>query len=239
MRRSRASPTTRAAIGTVRSARGGARGVAGGPTSRTAAGSVLPCRLHAARADRRRSPSRTRPLSMPSCSGAGEAMTTLAANPRRLGAQDRLPRRAAHLGADADPPSPHVHCVVPGGGLSPDGTRWIDGRPDFFLAGQPAVAPVPPAVPRTPANRLRRRRDLGFFGDLAHLADPDAFARHLRRDAARRLGRLRQDAVRRPRAGPRLSRPLHASRRHRQQPPRRASTTIMSRSPGRIIATTA
>src|SRR5258708_27774691 len=32
---------------------------------------------------------------------------------------------------------PHVHCVVPGGGLSPDGTRWIASRPNFFLAVKP------------------------------------------------------------------------------------------------------
>jgi hypothetical protein len=32
---------------------------------------------------------------------------------------------------------PHVHCVVPGGGLSSDGTRWVAARPSFFLAIKP------------------------------------------------------------------------------------------------------
>ena len=81
---------------------------------------------------------------------------------------------------------------------------------------------------------------LGFFGDLADLAD----ARRLRRPpatsfGAHRLGRLRQAAVRRPRAGAGLSRPLHPSRRHRQLPPGRAGRRPGRASAGRTIATTA
>jgi hypothetical protein len=75
-------------------------------------------------------------------------------------------------------PHPHLHCVVPGGGLSPDGTRWIACRPGFFL-------PV-----RVRSRRFRRRvldalpeacnaGPLHFAGSLQPLAEPAGFAAHL------------------------------------------------------------
>jgi len=114
---------------------------------------------------------------------AVEAMTTLAANPRRLGA--KIGGLAIlHTWGQALTHHPHVHCVVPGGGLSLDGTRWIEGRANFFLA----VKPLSRLFRRLFLERLRAafdRDDLGFFGDLAHLADPVAFVAHLA--AARRV----------------------------------------------------
>ena len=67
---------------------------------------------------------------------SAEAMTTLAANPRRLGAQIGVVA-VLHTWGQTLTHHPHVHCVVPGGGLSPDGTRWVAGRPNFFLAVKP------------------------------------------------------------------------------------------------------
>jgi hypothetical protein len=108
---------------------------------------------------------------------AVEAMTTLAANPRRLGA--KIGGLAIlHTWGQALIHHPHVHCVVPGGGLSLDGARWIEGRENFFLA----VKPLSRLFRRLFLERLRATFDghkLGFFGDLAHLADPKAFATHL------------------------------------------------------------
>ena len=67
---------------------------------------------------------------------SAEAMTTLAANPRRLGA--RIGGLAVlHTWGQTLTHHPHVHCIVPGGGLSSDGTRWVAGRPNFFLAVKP------------------------------------------------------------------------------------------------------
>ena len=67
---------------------------------------------------------------------AVEAMTTLAANPRRLGA--KIGGLAIlHTWGQALTHHPHVHCVAPGGGLSLDGSRWIEGRANFFLAVKP------------------------------------------------------------------------------------------------------
>ena len=77
---------------------------------------------------------------------------------------------------------PHVHCVVPGGGLSPDGTRWVGGRPNFFLA----VKPLAKLFRRLFLERLQKAFDAGalrFFGDLVNLADPASFhalAAHMR-----------------------------------------------------------
>jgi Putative transposase len=73
---------------------------------------------------------------------------------------------------------------VPGGGLSLDGSRWIAGRANFFLA----VKPLSRLFRRLFLERLQAAFDaksLGFFGDLAYLANPAAFAAHLA--AARRL----------------------------------------------------
>ncbi|MGF6312524.1 hypothetical protein ABIB82_006418 [Bradyrhizobium sp. i1.8.4] len=73
---------------------------------------------------------------------------------------------------------PHVHCVVPGGGLSPDSARWIASRPNFFLA----VKPLARLFRRLFFERLTATFDAGtlnFFGDLASLAEPAAFAAHL------------------------------------------------------------
>lgn len=104
---------------------------------------------------------------------AAEAMSTLAANPRRLGAGIGVVA-VLHTWGQALTHHPHVHCVVPGGGLSPDGARWIASRPNFFLA----VKPLARLFRRLFLERLTAAFNAGtlhFFGDLAALAGPDAF----------------------------------------------------------------
>jgi len=108
---------------------------------------------------------------------AAEAMSTLAANPRRLGAGIGVVA-VLHTWGQALTHHPHVHCVVPGGGLSPDSARWIASRPNFFLA----VKPLARLFRRLFLERLTAAFDAGtlnFFGDLASLAKPAAFAAHL------------------------------------------------------------
>jgi Putative transposase/Transposase zinc-binding domain len=115
---------------------------------------------------------------------SAEAMTTLAANPRRLGAQIGVVA-VLHTWGQTLTHHPHLHCVVPGGGLSPDGTRWVAGRPNFFLA----VKPLAKLFRRLFLERLQKAFDAGalrFFGDLVHLAEPASFhalAAHMRRAA--------------------------------------------------------
>ena len=109
---------------------------------------------------------------------AVEALRTIAADPKHLGAEIGLVA-VLHSWGQTLQHHPHIHCLVPGGGPSLDGTRWVACRPGFFL-------------PVRVLSRLFRRlflaeldaafaaSRLGFFGDLAALAEPAAFARRLK-----------------------------------------------------------
>jgi Putative transposase/Transposase zinc-binding domain len=104
---------------------------------------------------------------------AAETLTTIAADPKHLGARVGL-TAVLHTWGSALTHHPHLHVIVPGGGLSPDGARWIPCKPGFFL-------------PVRVLSRLFRRlfleglaalheaSRLAFFGDLAPLADAPAF----------------------------------------------------------------
>jgi hypothetical protein len=73
---------------------------------------------------------------------------------------------------------PHVHMIVPGGGLSPDGQRWIAARPNFFLP----VLVLSKLFRRLMLDKLvaaHRAGKLRFFGEHAHLGERDAFAAFL------------------------------------------------------------
>ena len=61
-----------------------------------------------------------------------ETLTTIAADPKHLGAQIGF-FAVLHTWGQNLHFHPHLHCVVPGGGLSPDGQRWVSCRPGFFL----------------------------------------------------------------------------------------------------------
>jgi hypothetical protein len=108
---------------------------------------------------------------------AAETLTTIAMDPKRLGARIGF-TAVLHTWGSALTHHPHVHVIVPGGGLSSDGQRWISCKPRFFL-------PV-----RVLSRFFRRRfleglctlhkaRRLAFFGDLAELVDRDAFKARL------------------------------------------------------------
>ena len=74
---------------------------------------------------------------------------------------------------------PHVHCLVPGGGVALDGQRWVACKPNFLLS----VRALSKTFRRLFLDGLAaafRRGELGFFGELAPLADPDAFAERVR-----------------------------------------------------------
>jgi hypothetical protein len=63
---------------------------------------------------------------------AAETILEVAADPDHLGAQSGV-LAVLHTWGQNLQFHPHVHCVVPGGGLSPEGAQWIGSRPDFFL----------------------------------------------------------------------------------------------------------
>jgi Putative transposase/Transposase zinc-binding domain len=61
-----------------------------------------------------------------------ETLKTIASDPKHLGAEIGF-FAVLHTWGQNLPFHPHLHCVVPGGGLSPDGQRWVSCRPNFFL----------------------------------------------------------------------------------------------------------
>ncbi|MGZ2386086.1 hypothetical protein ACVIDN_007510 [Rhizobium brockwellii] len=82
------------------------------------------------------------------------------------------------------PYHPRIHCIVLGGGLSFDRSRWVARRQSFFLP----VRVLSRLFRRLFLNELKQAYDLGqlqFFGDIAGLADPLAFNRTIK--AARRI----------------------------------------------------
>jgi hypothetical protein len=105
---------------------------------------------------------------------AAETLRTIAADPRHLGAEIGIVAMLHTWGQNLHH-HPHIHCVVPGGGLSPEGPRWVACRPSFFLP----VRVLSRLFRRLFLDRLQDAFEhgaLGFFGDLAALADSAAFA---------------------------------------------------------------
>ncbi|PRD40378.1 IS91 family transposase, partial [Phyllobacterium phragmitis] len=98
---------------------------------------------------------------------SAETLTTIAADPRHLGARIGM-TSVLHSWGSALTHHPHVHFIVPGGGLSPDGTRWIACRPGFFLPVR-VLSRLFRRVFIEGLLALHRARDLVFFGDLAGL----------------------------------------------------------------------
>jgi hypothetical protein len=108
---------------------------------------------------------------------ASETMLTIAADPRHLGARIGI-TAVLHTWGSALTHHPHVHMIVPGGGIALDGERWISSRPAFLLP----VRVLGKLFRRLFLTRLIALHDAGrlaFFGSLAPLADRRAFQRHL------------------------------------------------------------
>jgi len=106
-----------------------------------------------------------------------ETLLSIAADPKHLGARIGM-TSVLHTWGSAMTHHPHVHVVVPGGGLSADGTRWIRCRPGFFLPVK-VLSRLFRRLFFEGLMRLHRVGKLRFFGDLVGLADPDNFAAHL------------------------------------------------------------
>jgi hypothetical protein len=73
---------------------------------------------------------------------------------------------------------PHVHVIVPGGGMSQDGTRWVACRPGFFLPVK-VLSRLFRRLFIEGLTKLHKAAKLRFFGELTGLADIDSFAAHL------------------------------------------------------------
>lgn len=105
---------------------------------------------------------------------SAETVTTIAADPRHLGARVGM-TSVLHTWGSALTHHPHVHMIVPGGGLSPDATRWIACRPGFLLPVR-VLARLFRRLFLEGLSALHKAGQLQFFGDLKRLADPAAFA---------------------------------------------------------------
>jgi len=108
---------------------------------------------------------------------SAETVTTIAADPKRLGAKVGM-TSVLHTWGSALTHHPHVHMIVPGGGLSPDGTRWVACKPGFFLHVR-VLSRLFRRLLIEGLMALHRAGELSFFSDLLGLSDPQAFAAYL------------------------------------------------------------
>jgi Putative transposase/Transposase zinc-binding domain len=108
---------------------------------------------------------------------AAETLRTIAADPRHLGARLRA-TLVLHTWGSQLTHHPHVHGIVPGGGLALDADRWVPSRPGFFLP----VRVLSRYFRRRfleELQQLHRHGELHFFGEHAELADSARFAEWL------------------------------------------------------------
>lgn len=108
---------------------------------------------------------------------SAQTLLTIAADPKHLGARIGM-TSVLHTWGSAMTHHPHVHVIVPGGGLSPDGSRWVTCRPGFFLPVK-VLSRLFRRLFLEGLIRLHQTGKLAFFGALAGLADPGDFAAYL------------------------------------------------------------
>lgn len=108
---------------------------------------------------------------------ASETMLTIAADKKHLGARIGI-TAVLHTWGSAMTHHPHVHMIVPGGGVAMDGSRWISSRPAFLLP----VRVLGALFRRLFLTRLAALHDAGrlrFFGSTGYLIERGAFLRQL------------------------------------------------------------
>jgi len=106
-----------------------------------------------------------------------ETLRTIAADPEHLGTEIGV-LAVLHTWGQNLLHHPHIHCLVPSGGIAPDGRRWIAGRPGFFLA----VRVLSRLFRGRFLHNLQRgfaAGELNFFSAHRHLHEPAAFRRYL------------------------------------------------------------
>lgn len=108
---------------------------------------------------------------------AAETLTTIAADPKHLGATIGLTAVLHTWGQNLDH-HPHVHCIVPGGGIAPDGKQWIRCRSGFFLPVR-VLSRLFRRLFLEGLKALHAAGELQFFTDLADLKDAGAFGKYL------------------------------------------------------------
>jgi hypothetical protein len=108
---------------------------------------------------------------------SAETMIAIAADPKHLGARIAI-TAVLHTWGSAMTHHPHVHMIVPGGGISADGSRWVSCRPSFFLPVQ-VLSRLFRGLFLAKLRAAHRAGRLNFFGNHAHLDDARAFKAYL------------------------------------------------------------
>lgn len=108
---------------------------------------------------------------------SAQTVTTIAADPKRMGARVGM-TSVLHTWGSALIHHPHIHMIVPGGGLSPHGRRWVACKPGFFLHVR-VLSRLFRRLFIEGFLALHRVAELTFFGDLIGLSEPQAFAAYL------------------------------------------------------------
>src|ERR1019366_3554013 len=186
-----------------------ARQMAGRKGIRTVAGELLPRRIYFASTDRRSgTPECARDLPHPVPRGVGNA-AYYRGRPQTPGGFDRVPRRASHLGPESSSPSASsLRCA----GWRHRTRRGTLGRlPEVILSSGPSAEPALPeqvsdlSEEGVSAGQAAIPRRDGRPGQTGGVRSP------LPRGGTDRMGRLRQATIRRSRASPEISGPLHTS----------------------------
>ena len=108
---------------------------------------------------------------------SAETLRTIAADPQHLGAEIGF-LTILHTWGQTLLHHPHLHCVVPGGGISPDGEHWIACRPGFFLPVR-VLSRLFRRLFLEQLHRAFKAGELHFYSQLEPLQDAQAFAAYL------------------------------------------------------------
>jgi hypothetical protein len=108
---------------------------------------------------------------------SSEAVLTIAADPKHLGARIGI-TAVLHTWGSTMTHHPHVHMIVPGGGIALDGKRWLSCQSRFLLP-VPVLAKLFPGLMLHKLLAAHKAGQLKFFGQHAHLAERKAFAAYL------------------------------------------------------------
>ena len=108
---------------------------------------------------------------------SADTVMTLAADPKRLGARVGM-TSVLHTWGSALTHHPHIHMIVPGGGIAPDGENWVSCRPGYFMPVK-VMARLYRRLFVEGLMALNRKGGLRFFGDLSDLNEAGAFTKWL------------------------------------------------------------
>ena len=143
-----------------------------------------------------------------------ETIIELANDPKHLGAKIGV-ISILHTWGQNIMDHPHIHCIVTGGGLSSDGSRWVSCRKGFFLP----VRVLSALFRGKFLDHLKhcfKNGDLAFPGSIRHLNEPGTFESFQKTLLSKEVGRLLQTALRRSQRGSPVPRPIYPPDRHQQ-----------------------